>query len=197
MTHNNTDIRLIERIRDGDSQAFRQLVERHKEVSLSLAFSILKDKALAEDALQEAFIKVFRKLHTFNRSAAFSTWLYRIVVNTSYNILKQQKYHEDISTIPHDAPGIPSEVSFNLLKEEAQRHYIQTALTSLASDEALVLRLFYLCELSIREVQEVTRFSNSKIKACHPRDNMVSFYLRNGFACTGRSSYCLDIPLTP
>jgi RNA polymerase sigma-70 factor (ECF subfamily) len=80
--------------------------------------------------------------------------------------LKQQKYHEDISTIPFNDSGISSEVSFYLLKEEAQRHYIQTALASLASDEALVLRLFYLCELSIREVQEVTRFSNSKIKVC-------------------------------
>jgi RNA polymerase sigma-70 factor (ECF subfamily) len=166
VTHNNTDTRLIERIRDGDSEAFRQLVERHKDVSLSLAFSILKDKALAEDALQEAFIKVFRKLHSFNSKAAFTTWLYRIVVNTSYNVLKQQKYHEDISTIPNNDFGISSDGPFNSLKEEAQRYYIQLAMASLASDEALVLRLFYLCELSIREVQEVTRFSNSKIKVC-------------------------------
>jgi RNA polymerase sigma factor (sigma-70 family) len=166
VAHNNTDIRLIERIRKGDSEAFRQLVERHKDISLSLSFSILKDKALAEDALQEAFIKVFRKLHTFNHKAAFSTWLYRIVVNTSYNMLKQQKFHEDISTIPFNDSGVSSEVPFNALKEEAQRQYIRTAMASLASDEALVLRLFYLCELSIREVQEVTRFSNSKIKVC-------------------------------
>jgi RNA polymerase sigma factor (sigma-70 family) len=87
-----TDAFLIERVKQGDTMAFRQLVEKYKDVSLTLACSVLKDKAKAEDVLQDAFMKVFHKAHNFKHQSAFSSWLYRIVINTCYNQLKQAKW---------------------------------------------------------------------------------------------------------
>jgi RNA polymerase sigma factor (sigma-70 family) len=157
-----TDAFLIERVKQGDTMAFRQLVEKYKDVSLTLACSVLKDKAKAEDVLQDAFMKVFHKAHNFKHQSAFSSWLYRIVINTCYNQLKQAKWHlepdEGISNESYE------KTPFQNLEEEDQKRYVVLALNMLKPHEALVLRLFYLCELSLREIGEITDFSPSKIK---------------------------------
>lgn len=79
------DYELIRKINKGDTSAFRQLVYIYKDVSLSLASSIIKDSSIAEDVVQDVFIKVYHKLDTFSFKSSFATWLYRIVVNTCYN----------------------------------------------------------------------------------------------------------------
>lgn len=153
---------LIERVKQGDTLAFRQLVEKYKDVSLTLACSVIKDKAKAEDVLQDAFMKVFQKAQSFKHQSAFSSWLYRIVINTCYNELKRAKWHlqpdEDVLNESNE------KTPFQSLKEEDQKRYVVLALNKLKPDEALVLRLFYLCELSLREIEEITDFSQSKIK---------------------------------
>lgn len=160
----HTDTDLIHRIREGNDLAFRQLVDRYKDVSLSLACSIIKDTYIAEDILQDAFIKVYHKLDTFNFKSSFSTWLYRIVVNTSYNALKKGKYHIDINAIEEKLTSTHRPVEYSSLHKEQQKEYIQKALSLLKPDEALVLRLFYLSEMSMKEIKKITRFSTSKIK---------------------------------
>lgn len=164
LENSNSDTLLINRIKEGDTRAFRQLVDKYKNVSLSLACSILKDEDKAEDALQDAFIKVFEKIDTFNFRAAFSTWLYRIVVNTSYNELKKHKNHTSISQVDNKLEKSSSNIALDSFKEEIQKKYIQIALKRLRPDEALILRLFYLCDLKIKEIEGITGFKNSKIK---------------------------------
>jgi len=154
------DDELVRQVKKGNSSAFRQLVDKYKDRSLSLAASILKDSTLAEDVLQDVFVKVYHKLHTFKFNASFATWLYRIVVNTSYNELKKQK---NFITPKEEAIHIPS-MDKNMMTEGDQKKYIHLALQNLRADEALILRLFYLNELKIKEIQEVTGFKASKIK---------------------------------
>jgi len=148
----------------GDTLAFRDLIESHKDVSLTLACSILKDHAIAEDAVQMAFINVYHKLHTFKQKSKFSTWLYRIVVNTSYNMLKQQKPYADINTDAVLNLEITKQNEEGILKHADQKKYIMLALEAIKIDEALVLRLFYLYEYKIPEIQDINGFSKSKIK---------------------------------
>ena len=169
---------MIFRAKEGDTVAFRLLVEKHKDVSLSLAYSILKNKALAEDVLQDVFIKIYEKLNTFKFKSAFSTWLYRIVINTSYNELRKRKSTSPLQNETEDFLFIPAEDKDHL-KEEDQKRYINLALKHLKTDEALVLRLFYLCELSIREIQTITKFKPSKIKTDLHRGRInLNFQLR-------------------
>jgi RNA polymerase sigma factor (sigma-70 family) len=162
--HKGIDAKLIEDVKKGDTDAFRQLVDKYRDVSLSLAYSILKDKAKAEDVLQDAFMKVFHKAASFNHQSAFSSWLYRIVVNSSYNELKRNKSYLELEKINLNDPLSNEKTAFQNLKEEEQKRYVVLALTKLKPDEALVLRLFYLCELSLKEVEEITDFSPSKVK---------------------------------
>ena len=158
------DIKLVNRSKAGDTLAFRDLVNAHKDVSLTLACSVLKDTTLAEDAVQTAFIKVFEKLNTFRQDSKFSTWLYRIVINTAYNLLKQQKNHAQMDALSSFAIETDGKSEIKPLKEQDQKKYIDLALNSIKSDEALILRLFYLYEHTIIEIKEITGFSTSKIK---------------------------------
>jgi RNA polymerase sigma-70 factor, ECF subfamily len=80
-------IRMAQR---GDAQAFEHLYERHKGRVFSVCLRVLKDASEAEDITQEAFLQVFRKIHTFRGDAEFSTWLHRITVNAALMRLRRK-----------------------------------------------------------------------------------------------------------
>lgn len=168
------DTLIIRRIIEGDKAAFRILVEKYKDVSFSLAQSILKDEAKAEDVLQEVFIKVYEKINRFQFKSAFSTWLYRIVINTCYNELKKQKIKVSIEDVDQNLFDDAPAGGLRITNDADQKKYIQLAIARLRSDEALVLRLFYLCELSIKEIEDITGFKATKIKVDlhRGRDNL-------------------------
>lgn len=155
---------LIGKIKEGDRVAFRLLVEKYKDVSLSLAVSIIKDETQAEDILQEVFIKVYEKIGSFKFRSNFSTWLYRIVVNTGYNELKKQKIKVDLEDIDVESYQPAGDHGMEAISSQDQKKYINLAFKKMRPDEALVLKLFYLCDLQIREIQEITGFKQSKIK---------------------------------
>ena len=168
------DFELIKKVKNGDDNAFRQLVVKHKDTSLGLACSILKDLDLAEDVLQDVFLKVYQKLPSFRFKSSFTTWFYRIVVNTCYNEVKKRRVKTDIDSLVDT--GFEEE---SLLNKADQKYYVSLALNQLRSDEALALRLFYLCELSIAEIREVTGHKNSKIKVdLHRGRENLYFHLK-------------------
>jgi RNA polymerase sigma-70 factor (ECF subfamily) len=78
----DSDLDLVKRAQEGDSDAFASLFHAHKSRVYSLCLRFTKNTAEAEDLAQEAFLQVFRKLSTFRGDSALSTWLYRITVNT-------------------------------------------------------------------------------------------------------------------
>ncbi|MBW1296461.1 RNA polymerase sigma factor [Aquimarina litoralis] len=171
------DYSLIRKVNDGDTSAFRQLIFAYKDVSLSLAISIIKDPIVAEDVLQDVFIKVYHKLHTFKFKASFATWLYRIVVNTCYNELKKKKHTISLQNTTETDAILNYEKDY--LKDADHKKYINLTLEKLKPDEALVLRLFYLCECKIKEIQDITGFKSSKIKVdLHRGRENFQFYLK-------------------
>lgn len=86
-----TENELFERCRAGDLAAFEQLYQRNAPRMKSIALNLLHDVADAEDAVQEAFLKIYRGAKTFRGGAAFSTWTYRVLVNTCYDSLRRRK----------------------------------------------------------------------------------------------------------
>ena len=78
----------LQKVLNGDTESFRFFVEQYKEMAFKLAISICKEEFSAKDAVQEAFVLAYRKLHTFNRKSKFSTWFIRIVINEA---LKQRQ----------------------------------------------------------------------------------------------------------
>jgi RNA polymerase sigma-70 factor (ECF subfamily) len=89
-TERECDQLLVERVRDGDKQAFDLLVAKYQRRLMRLLSRIVHDPAEAEDVVQETFIKAYRALRHFRGDSAFYTWLYRIGINTAKNHLATQ-----------------------------------------------------------------------------------------------------------
>jgi RNA polymerase sigma-70 factor (ECF subfamily) len=80
---------LVDKARAGDMGAFRQLVERHQRRAFAVAFALVRDENDARDLVQDAFLRVFKSLPTFEGGSSFFTWLYRIVTNLSIDLIRK------------------------------------------------------------------------------------------------------------
>jgi RNA polymerase sigma-70 factor (ECF subfamily) len=85
---------LVERAQQGDKQAFRQLVERHQRRAFAIAIGLVRDENDAREIVQEAFLRVYRSLDRFQGGSSFFTWLYRIVVNLSIDLIRKPARRE-------------------------------------------------------------------------------------------------------
>jgi RNA polymerase sigma-70 factor (ECF subfamily) len=85
------DIELIDRYLAGDVDAFNELVAAHEDRVFAICLRMLRDREAALDATQDTFLTVFRKADRYKAQAAFSTWLYRVTVNTCYDHLRREK----------------------------------------------------------------------------------------------------------
>ena len=109
----NSERSLVQRAQRGDEQAFATLFQLHKKRVYSVCLQMTKDVADAEDLTQEAFMQVFRSVNSFRGDSAFSTWLYRVAVNTVLMKLRRRKsppvlsLDEPVST---DSPSLKREV---------------------------------------------------------------------------------------
>ena len=158
----------IERILRGDTVAFRELVNRHKDFAFTLAYRILNSREDAEEAAQDAFVRAYNGLVTFNREAKFTTWLYRIVVNCSLTVQQRRKKPtEDIENAnvisKYEATKRANDTS-DSLKNKEQKFYIQKALKLLSPDDVTMITLFYLKENSLEEIAETVGIETNTVK---------------------------------
>src|SRR5207249_2808476 len=93
---------VLARARQGDSEAFRALVERHSRSVFRLAFRMTGNEQDAEDLVQETFLKAYKQLHKFDGRSAFGTWLYRIASNCSLDLIRARKNRKEQQTSAGD-----------------------------------------------------------------------------------------------
>ena len=86
---------VLDRARQGDSEAFRVLVERHSRSVFRLAFRMTGNEQDAEDVVQESLLRAYRQLGRFESRANFGTWLYRIVANCSVDLMRAKQARHD------------------------------------------------------------------------------------------------------
>ena len=97
---------VLARARQGDSEAFRALVERHSRSVFRLAYRMTGNEQDAEDVVQESFLRAYRQLGRFESRANFGTWLYRIVANCSVDLMRsKQARHDQVRGDSLDAEG--------------------------------------------------------------------------------------------
>lgn len=97
---------LIRAAQAGDQGAFEQLVRLYDQNVLRLALNLLRSPEDASDVYQEAFLRVYRNLHTFRFDCSFHTWLYRIVTNLCLDALRKRKIRREESTVLETADGL-------------------------------------------------------------------------------------------
>ena len=126
----------IRQAREGKAEAFEQLYGRYSKRVYHLCLRMVKNEAEAEDLTQEAFLRVFRKIHTFQGKSAFSTWLHRVSVNTVLMSLRKKKRveiplenddrYEEEPGVPRQIPGGPDPSLTGLFdRENLKRVFLQ------------------------------------------------------------------------
>ena len=155
----------IQKVLNGDTNAFRFFIKNYKDIAYSLAISVVKDEFIAQDVVQTSFINAFSHLHTFKGKSKFSTWLYKIIINEAFKTFK--KHEKEIirfEELPTEINTVEFDNSILRIEEDEQRYFINEALKKLSPKESLALRLFYLEECSIEEITEITGWTGSNIK---------------------------------
>lgn len=157
-----TDGEAVERARRGDHEAFRVLVERHRGRVQALALRILRDRAAAEDATQDAFLKAYAALEGFESRSKFGTWMYRLAYNHCLDLKRRDRSSRQVEwddargdvgeTPAHALPPPPPGVAAERRELRAQLAQGVAALTEEAR-ETLLLR--ELDGLSYAEIAEV------------------------------------------
>jgi len=146
------DATALSRARSGDADAFRLLVERHAKAIFRVAYRMTGNEHDADDVVQETLLRAWRQMGGFEERANFSTWIHRIAVNCSLDLLRSRSRHEKnlMSTTNNDDDDPPNELASGdpqpdrlLLSRELQEH-VGAAMQSLSGNErtAFVLRHF-------------------------------------------------------
>jgi len=168
----------VEKVCQGDTESFRYFLKKYKDMAFSLSVSILKDEFIAEEVVQESFIKAFNGIKSFNSKSSFRTWFYRIVLNEAFQRRKKIK-RDFLEFQPDYNEEIADESMLLSLDKDEQIHNINEALKMLPDRESVVLRLFYLEEESIKDVCEITGWSESNTKVILHRARKSMLYAIN------------------
>ena len=152
----------LERLRGGDREAYRYLVDRYRDMAYTLAFSILKQETEAEDAAQEGFISAYRNLDRFRGEAKFSTWLYTIVYRIALKSRQRRRRFEPLPELNQPEDSAPDQ--YEKLTAADQHRYLKMAIARLPDVEAAIVTLYYLDENSVTEVAKVTGLTTENVK---------------------------------
>jgi len=165
---------LIERFQAGDRKAFDALVRLHYRRAYNVAFRILGDPERAADATQAAFVRVYKGLANYRYSSAFTTWLYRVVVNVSLDAARRAGR---LATVPlegpeEDRPSLADQLadedtqdpSVSLLRAERARA-VQATLLSLPPLYRAVLVLYELQGLAYEQIADVLGIPIGTVKS--------------------------------
>ena len=162
------DQKLIERIRQGEREAFAFLVNRYKAPAFSIAMKILKNSGEAEEVVQEPFVKAFYSINQFRGESKFSTWFYRIVYNSCISQIRNNRK----STVPIEGVGDSHIDFFELndplkqLSHKQESEIIQQGLETLNETDFTLIMLFYYEDQSLKEIAKVLgiTYGNAKVK---------------------------------
>ncbi|MFQ5523416.1 MAG: RNA polymerase sigma factor [Acidimicrobiia bacterium] len=132
MTASAQHAALLSRVAEGDHAAFEEVLSAHEDRVFSVCLRILGDRDLALDATQETFFTVFRKAAQFRGDSAVGTWIYRIAVNTCYDLLRKAKRRPTSPLPDHFDPSDPS--AEEAIEAALLRPEIQQALAGLPQD---------------------------------------------------------------
>ena len=161
-----TDQIYIDRVLQGDSNAFAFLINRYKDMVFTLALKIVKSREDAEEVAQDSFLKAYQKLEGFKGQSKFSTWLYTIVYRSALTKVRKKKLETtDIDSYVldnhKDGQDFPQ---LEAIKNGEQQKYVRQAIDNLGETDSLLITLFYLHDNSIEEIQEITEMSQSNVK---------------------------------
>lgn len=168
---------VIRAVQRGDPDAFERLVRAYDQSVLRLAMNLLRSPDDARDVYQEAFLRVYRNIHTFRFDCSFHTWLYRIVTNICLDHLRKRKVRREEAAVVDTADG-PVDRMDTFEQEDAhgdpERRFwnsqvssrIRSALGDLTPRERMVFELRHYHGMRLRAIGDVLGTSEEAAKNC-------------------------------
>jgi len=155
---------IIKLARSGDQVAFGKLVSEYKDYVFSLAFKMLKHRQDAEEVSQHVFVKVFKSLESYNHDSKFSTWLYTITYRSGIDFIRTKKKKVSIEGTEGLENRLEDSSGGNLTEKKDLKSILKLCIDKLETTESSIISMFYLQELSVKEIAEVTELSVSNVK---------------------------------
>ncbi len=160
----SADGELVAATLGGDDDAFAELVRRHRRRVFGSAARFARDDHQLDDICQDVFVRVFRNLGKFRGDAPFEHWLSRIIVSACYDFLrKERRVREQVPLDSVDYETCDGSVDAAISAGNA-RELLAHSMQKLAADERLILTLCEIEERTIREVAQLTGWSESNVK---------------------------------
>lgn len=150
-----TDIELYERVRQKDKQALEALYDRYERILYAFVMQLTKDRDLAEEAMQEVFIKLWRGGDVYDDSKGkFKSWLFTMSRHVTIDLIRKRKPDLQLDesyaeAIPSPAPSVETEVEW-----QEERTQIETAMAELPTEQQQVVRLMYFQGLSQQKIAD-------------------------------------------
>lgn len=156
---------LVESLKIEDVEAYHKLIECYGEKLLRLAYIIIGDYQLAEDALQESYINIYRNINKFNKQSSLLTWITRITINNAKQALKKKRkrawnpLYENTNEISKSPP-----VTYEIIKKEEVTK-VKEVLMNLPIKYRETLYLYYYEEMKIKEIAAILDIGESGVKS--------------------------------
>lgn len=157
-----SDAQLMARLARGEMNALGQLVRRHQDHVRDLAGRITRHWDLADDITQETFLRVLRSAPRYAPDAAFTTWLYRIVVNLCLDAARRPKL---VALADPDPPVAEQSASDPPIEREERCHAVTEAVDSLPERQRIALILHRFREMPLAEIARVTGWTASAVES--------------------------------
>ena len=170
------DAALMLRVKQGDSVAFEELVDKYKQPLVNLLYRILRDATEAEDLAQNVFVQVYKFADRYRVEAKFSTWLFTIARNLSLNEIRRRSRHpaESLDAVvdPSDESSAPRQFEDRrnvsapdrLVQDELSAK-VEEALAGLPENQRTAILLFKEKEMSYEEISKIMGVSLSATKS--------------------------------
>ena len=182
------DNALIRNALAGDDHAFGRLRQKYHDAIFNLIYRMIREKEEVEDLTQEAFIKAFTSLRSFNEDFAFSTWLYKIATNNCIDYIRRKKLHKFSIDKPIESKD--SEFTFELpdptfepdreMIDRQRKKLLEDAINALPQKYRTVIRLRHSEEREYQEIAEILKLPLGTVKAHIFRARELLYkYLKN------------------
>lgn len=175
---NVNDDHYIQKVKEGDTNAFSVLVERYKNMVFTLSLKMLKVREEAEEVSQDTFVKIFRSLSKFNGESKFSTWVYKIAFNTCLDRIKKNKRSQPVVTMNEftEQQAISLINGLDSIEDKERKKMVQDCLLWLPGEDSFLLTLYYFEEQSLEEIAKIIGITanNVKIRLYRSRKKLTS-----------------------
>jgi RNA polymerase sigma factor, sigma-70 family len=164
---------LIEKLKQGDEAAFKEVVETWQNMVYNTALGILQNAEDAEDVAQEAFVQAYESIKTFKAESKFSTWLYRITISKALDHLRRKKRKKRFAYVQSlsgaDTEAIAEQPDFHhpgvSLDNKERAAVLFKAINQLPENQKVAFTLHKLEGLSYHEIGEVMKTSLSSVES--------------------------------